>query len=648
MSTNIGDVNINLRMSLAQFKSDVSAGKAAATADIGDMAGKIGASSNEAKASLALIGEEIGVNIPRHIRGFIAEIPGVGTALNAAFNAVAVLALIEVIIKVIEKVKEVRAAMDAAAEASQGVSDSTVRLKADGSAAIDALKASFIGLTQGPIAEMEYKLNHVHEQLQALNLGKDLEQDFKAAGESLKTNILEFGGGGGLKDFEQFKKDLQSILQTQGRPAALQAVGDELTRVKQKLDDLNATQQAAGDKVTLFTLNAITSYQRYGGVLEKLQARIDESVSQSAEKQKNDTQALENAKVKAAEEAEKKIIEARNKEVEQLQQLTATSKGLTDQNQTDIDKQISKIQDVITKWEQYKVTVEAAHGSISAVANQNIETLTKEIVNLKTEADLAIKTALDAAQAQNTVLKSVLSAPTSQATYTGSQAALDLLKIQTDYNAALAEGRKVIAANQTSEQQYANAVNVLNALLQQGTIDQETYNRAITEAANKYDTTRIALKDFGTSIGDTIKQAAIFGASWSQAFESIAIELAQLILKLTLFKSLQGTSSTGGGGFFTSLLSGIAGIKGDGGPVYQGSTYVVGDRGPELFTPGTSGRITPNGQWGGGSSKDGGMSVTNNEFHFHGVTDADSFRKSRSQIAADMAAALSLASRRNG
>jgi hypothetical protein len=39
-----------------------------------------------------------------------------------------------------------------------------------------------------------------------------------------------------------------------------------------------------------------------------------------------------------------------------------------------------------------------------------------------------------------------------------------------------------------------------------------------------------------------------------------------------------------------------------GGPVAGGSTYLVGERGPELFTPGTSGMITPNNALGGGGN----------------------------------------------
>jgi SLT domain-containing protein len=39
-----------------------------------------------------------------------------------------------------------------------------------------------------------------------------------------------------------------------------------------------------------------------------------------------------------------------------------------------------------------------------------------------------------------------------------------------------------------------------------------------------------------------------------------------------------------------------------GGPVMGGTPYIVGERGPELFTPNTTGRITPNNQLSGGTT----------------------------------------------
>jgi hypothetical protein len=45
-------------------------------------------------------------------------------------------------------------------------------------------------------------------------------------------------------------------------------------------------------------------------------------------------------------------------------------------------------------------------------------------------------------------------------------------------------------------------------------------------------------------------------------------------------------------------LSGLQ-FRGNGGPVMSGGSYIVGERGPELFTPSSSGNITPNNKMGG-------------------------------------------------
>lgn len=63
-------------------------------------------------------------------------------------------------------------------------------------------------------------------------------------------------------------------------------------------------------------------------------------------------------------------------------------------------------------------------------------------------------------------------------------------------------------------------------------------------------------------------------------------------------------------GFNPNSLAGLdfSGFRAAGGPVGSGGTYLVGERGPELFTPGTSGTITPNSALGGG----GGITVNVN------------------------------------
>ena len=43
-------------------------------------------------------------------------------------------------------------------------------------------------------------------------------------------------------------------------------------------------------------------------------------------------------------------------------------------------------------------------------------------------------------------------------------------------------------------------------------------------------------------------------------------------------------------------------FKANGGPVKGGKSYIVGERGPELFSPGVSGMITPNDALGGSTN----------------------------------------------
>jgi hypothetical protein len=52
-------------------------------------------------------------------------------------------------------------------------------------------------------------------------------------------------------------------------------------------------------------------------------------------------------------------------------------------------------------------------------------------------------------------------------------------------------------------------------------------------------------------------------------------------------------------------FSGVSGFRADGGPVGGGKTYVVGERGPELFTPDRSGYIIPNGANDNGGGRGG-------------------------------------------
>ena len=65
-------------------------------------------------------------------------------------------------------------------------------------------------------------------------------------------------------------------------------------------------------------------------------------------------------------------------------------------------------------------------------------------------------------------------------------------------------------------------------------------------------------------------------------------------------------SSVGWVSALGQAFSSYGGGKAVGGPVSAGTTYLVGERGPELFTPNSGGTITPNNQMHGAG---GGITV---------------------------------------
>jgi len=72
-----------------------------------------------------------------------------------------------------------------------------------------------------------------------------------------------------------------------------------------------------------------------------------------------------------------------------------------------------------------------------------------------------------------------------------------------------------------------------------------------------------------------------------------ALDLANWIARGAEYGGLSAVDALG--------LAGISTLprRAMGGPVMGGGSYLVGERGPELFTPSTSGNITPNGAMGG-------------------------------------------------
>jgi hypothetical protein len=124
-----------------------------------------------------------------------------------------------------------------------------------------------------------------------------------------------------------------------------------------------------------------------------------------------------------------------------------------------------------------------------------------------------------------------------------------------------------------------------------------------------------ALMPIFKDIVDFVKNflAPVFGTTLKVAFGILAAGITPLVNAFGKVAGLIGDSYNNLKNFISlvknnPLVKGISGAienifgggKASGGPVTGGTTYLVGEKGPELFTPGSSGNIIPNNRLGGG------------------------------------------------
>ena len=185
-----------------------------------------------------------------------------------------------------------------------------------------------------------------------------------------------------------------------------------------------------------------------------------------------------------------------------------------------------------------------------------------------------------------------------QKTLTNDQAqyAIDLQRL----NTLSAIEQQQLRVNQVTEQYggIANAVGTAFSTSFKGIIDGSL-------------TAKQALGNFFQSVADAfLDMAAQIIAKWIQ------MTILNTILNLfpggggNLGNNFNGASSSLGAGATGSFNLGsqfsvgsvFGGGRATGGPVMSGTTYMVGEKGPELFMPGRSGTVIPNDALGGGGS----------------------------------------------
>lgn len=127
---------------------------------------------------------------------------------------------------------------------------------------------------------------------------------------------------------------------------------------------------------------------------------------------------------------------------------------------------------------------------------------------------------------------------------------------------------------------------------------------AIAAAKSAWNSFYSFFSNIGNKVGSAIAATGNAFISFKNkivgAWNSIVNAISAAVNKITgLINRLRNLASTAIN-FTVGGLGGLfGGFRASGGSVMSGRTYMVGEKGPELFTPGTGGRITPNSALGG-------------------------------------------------
>ena len=89
---------------------------------------------------------------------------------------------------------------------------------------------------------------------------------------------------------------------------------------------------------------------------------------------------------------------------------------------------------------------------------------------------------------------------------------------------------------------------------------------------------------------------------WKQFADDIIKEMIRIETKQLAMNILTGGRGKTSAGSGLLGLGGLFGFLANGGPANANKPYIVGERGPELFVPNSSGTVVPNGGFGGGGN----------------------------------------------
>jgi TP901 family phage tail tape measure protein len=191
------------------------------------------------------------------------------------------------------------------------------------------------------------------------------------------------------------------------------------------------------------------------------------------------------------------------------------------------------------------------------------------------------------------------------------------------------EGKRVWESTRTAAEQFGRTMEDLSGKLSRGSINWDTYNRAVVQAQQKL----VQADPIAQGIGQTLESAFDKAIQGGTKFSDICAQLGRDLLKLMANQAFKMLLMGNGGqqGILGSIMGGLAGAFSGGGGVlaggkalgqggighnalgtknWKGGLTWVGERGPEIVDLPRGARVHPNNIAEGMAG--GGMNVVNN------------------------------------
>ena len=183
------------------------------------------------------------------------------------------------------------------------------------------------------------------------------------------------------------------------------------------------------------------------------------------------------------------------------------------------------------------------------------------------------------------------------------KATLDLKKAQEDALLPLQEEAELLEAKLAGNEQEVQLKQQVDDIMRStkglNRDDVEAQVKKVQGLKNQV-TEAEKLEQLYNRIGQTIEteivDSLLQAKSASEALSNVLNMVANELMRFALGSFNLGGDKGSGSGIFGAIADIF---RANGGPVKAGRSYIVGERGPEVFTPGVSGGITPNHAMGG-------------------------------------------------